>query len=45
MTKVNKKSIDKVLELKPQEKIVHLEAVVESLDKSETYLVHLTSFR
>jgi putative addiction module component (TIGR02574 family) len=35
MINVNKNLIDKVLELKPQEKIFLIEALVESLDKPD----------
>ncbi len=35
---VDKNLIDKVLELKPQDKIFLIEALVESLDKSDEYI-------
>jgi len=35
---VDKNLIDKALELKPQEKIFLIEALVESLDKSDKYI-------
>ena len=38
MIKVDKKLINKVLELNPQEKIFLIEALVESLDKSDKYI-------
>lgn len=38
MLNVDKKLIDKVLGLKPQEKIFIIEALVESLDKSDKYV-------
>ena len=38
MINVDKKLIDKILELKPQEKIFLIEAMVESLDKSDKYI-------
>ncbi len=41
MVKVDKKLIDKVLELKPQGKIFLLEALVESLDKSDKYIKYV----
>ena len=38
MINVDKKLIEKILELKPQEKIFLIEAMVESLDKSDKYI-------
>lgn len=38
MINVDKDLINKALELKPQEKIFLLEAIVESLDKSDKYI-------
>ena len=38
MITVDKKLIEKVLELNPQEKIFLIEALVESLDKSDKYI-------
>jgi putative addiction module component (TIGR02574 family) len=38
MINVNKNLMDKVLELKPQEKIFLIEALVESLDKPDKYI-------
>ena len=35
---VDKNLIDKALELKPQEKMFLIEALVESLDKSDKYI-------
>lgn len=34
----NKELIEKALELKPQDKILLIEALVESLDKSDKYI-------
>jgi putative addiction module component (TIGR02574 family) len=38
MIQVDKNLVDKALELKPQEKIFLIEALVESLDKSDQYI-------
>ena len=35
---VNKELIEKALELKPQDKILLIEALVESLDKTDKYI-------
>lgn len=38
MINIDKELINKASELKPQEKIFLLEAIVESLDKSDKYI-------